>query len=269
MAKSKLSLAGSPFTANAPIPLQATGIIYGTTGALKSYTVFSSCPQPILTFNFDGGRDLPAFHRAQEEGVEIYRAPFFMPEEIDKMEPDQGKKIARKHADDFWKAYDWAIDRSIKNEIGTICIDTFNELKPILCGSVCGQTEIGFKQYRAQGILNQLCRSLIVKAKRGRAHLVIIARESEIYVDDKGTGRYKPKVPQPLVEESDWSAYLKVDTKRRGKDLEIIPKITMSKCGGNFTEVGRTYTPDDWEDDGPFAWICYNQWLNSKLEDWK
>lgn len=269
MAKSRLSLTGSPFSSAAPTALQATGILYGTTGALKSYTVFSSCPQPVLTLNFDGGRDIPAFERAKEAGIEIYRAPFFMAEEIDKMEPDQGKRIARKYADDFWKAYDWAIERSIKDEIGTICIDTFNELKPILCGSVCGRTEIAFKQYRSQGALNHLCRSLVVKAKRGKAHLVIIARESEIYVDDKGTGRFKPKVPQPLLEEVDWAAYLKVDTKKRGKDIDILPKVTMSKCGGNFTEVGRTYTPDDWENDGPFAWICYNQWLNSKLEDWK
>lgn len=275
MSRSKLSLTGSPFSASAPTKLQATGILYGQTGMLKTSLIFSHCPQPIVSLNFDGGRDIQALHRAQDQGVEVYRAPILMTEKIDSMEADQAKRVATKYADEFWKAYQWAIEKGKKNEVGTIVIDTFEELKPILCGSICGRTEIAFKQNRAKGALNKLCRDLIFMAKQGKAHLMIVARETEIYVDDKGTGRYKPRVPPALLEVVDWAGYVKVEAKKRGKEVDIIPRITMSKCGGNWLEMGKTYTPDDWidpdtgENDGPFAWICYNQWTKSKIEDWK
>lgn len=266
--RSKLSLSGSSFSSTAKESQQANFILCGGTGEMKSSIIFSSCPEPILTLNFDG-RDIPAFHRAQDEGVEIYRVPLRMSEDIDKLEPDRAKAVARKYLDAFNKEYDWAIEHSARGEVGTICIDTFGELKPILCGAILGRSEIAFKQIRAQGILNQMCREIVNKARRGKAHLAILARESEIYVNDKGTGKYKPKVPSALMEAVDWAGYLKVETKQRGKQIDLFPRITMVKCGGNLGELGRTYTPDDWEDDGPFAWICYNQWLKSEIEDWK
>lgn len=271
----KLSLTGSPFSSSAPSKLQATGILYGQTGMLKTSLIFEHCPEPVCSINFDGGRDLQAKERADDLGREVYRAPIQMTEKIDSMEVEAAKRISQKYANEFWKAYEWAIDKGKRGEVGTIVIDTFEELKPILCGSICGRSEIAFKQNRAKGALNKLCRDIVFMAKQGKAHLMIVARETEIYVDDKGTGRYKPRVPPALLEVVDWAGYVKVETKKRGKDVEIIPRITMTKTGGNWLENGKVYTPDDWTDpetgevDGPFAWICYNQWLKSKIEDWK
>lgn len=270
MAKSRLSLAGSPFSSDAPSKLQATGILYGQTGMLKTSLIFEHCPEPICSINFDGGRDVQALERVRDEiGREVYRAPIQMTEKIDSMEAEQAKRVAKKYADEFWKAYEWAIERGKRGEVGTIVIDTFEELKPILCGSICGRSEIAFKQNRAKGALNKMCRDIVFMAKQGKAHLMIVARETEIYVDDKGTGRYKPRVPPALLEVVDWAGYVKVETRKHGKDVDIIPRITMTKTGGNWLEMGKTYTPGDWEDDGPFAWICWNQWLKSELEDWK
>lgn len=295
----KLSLVGSSFSSNPDDKFQANFILFGPTGARKSSTIFTYCPEPILTLNFDS-RDAAPFQRAQEtcsicklikddhenqdpnhpfSPIQIFRTSLRMPvgvsEKINRTtDLKQARIIGQKYLDAFWKEYNWAVEHSMKGEIGTICIDTFEELKPIICAAVYGRTEIGFQQYKAQARLNGVCRDIVNKAKEGSAHLAIIARESEIYINEKGIGRFRPRVPKPLLEAVNWSAY--IDFKSNGGIQTNEIEITMGKCGGNAAEVGAKYTERGdrqgngaWQEDGPFAYICWNQWSRSELEDWK
>lgn len=301
------------FTSSTPTgQLHTTSVLYGKTGAQKSSTVFLYWPQPIYTINFDTGRDIPAFERAKntcsickvyvddhdESGsdgnapahdftpIEIYRSPLSSSVDFDKLGKEPAKKEGERQLNEFWRDYTHALDKCAAaaaktGKAGTICIDTFGELKPRICAAITGSSEIPFKMYKAQGRLNQTCRDIVARAKHARVNLVIVARESEIYRTDKvsgvekGTGKYKPKIPPALLEAVDFAAYIDVsvetvrnrDTKQR--ETLVTPSITMYKCGGNTSELFATYTPDDWGKHGPFAWITWNQFLNTRIKDWK
>lgn len=269
----------------------SVSILFGPPGARKSSTAFLSCPEPIRTINFDG-RDIPAMDRAKDtcsvcgkmfdkhkgedhkfKPIDIERSELQTTEDFDKMDPEVAKKLAREMMSAFWRDYELALKICAPNprtkKRGTIVIDTFEEFKPILCASILGTAAIPYKQLRAQGRLNQICRDIVARARRAKVNLVILAREAEIYSNDKGTGYYKPKAPGALLESVDWAGFIEVKSEIRGKKANITPRITMMKCGGNDGELFKIYTPDDWGDDGAFAWICYNQWLKSEIEDWR
>lgn len=285
----------------------STSILYGPTGAQKSSTVFLHWPEPIYTLNFDGGRDIPAFLRAKStcsicgimrdeheedeglaakdgnarhpfRGTTIHRADLSSFIDFDELGKDSAIREGKKQLAEFYRDYHHALEEaSASRRPGTICIDTFGELKPRICASIIGSSEIPFKQLKAQGRLNQICRDIVNKARVAKVHLVIIARESEIYVNrlvdgktiSKATGYFKPKVPPALLQEVDWAGYIDLKVETRRKETTVIPSITMFKCGGNTSELRAKYTPEDWGEDGPFAWVCYNQWLDSELKDWK
>lgn len=279
------------FSSTVRTDFYAIAILFGPPGARKSSTVFLSCPEPIRTLNFDG-RDIPAFERAKDtcsicrkmadkhkgedhkfKPIDIERSELQTTEDFDKAEPEAAQKKARALITAFWRDYELALKVCAPNpktkRRGTVVIDTFEELKPILCASILGTTEIPYKQLRAQGRLNQICRDIVARARRAKVNLIILARESEIYVNDKGTGYYKPKAPRALLESADWAGFIEVKSQVRAKKAVITPQVTMMKCGGNDGELFKLYTEDDWRDDGAFAWICYNQWLKSEIEDWR
>lgn len=285
----------------------STSILYGPTGAQKSSTVFLHWPEPIYTLNFDGGRDIPAFLRAQgtcsicgvmrdehEENEELaakdgndhhpFRSPSIHRSDLssfidfDELGKDSAIREGKKQLADFYRDYHHALEEaSASKRPGTICIDTFGELKPRICASIIGSSDIPYKQLKAQGRLNQICRDIVNKARVAKVHLVIIARESEVYVNrlidgktvSKATGYFKPKVPPALLQEVDWAGYIDLKVETRRKETTVIPSITMFKCGGNTSELRAKYTPEDWQDDGPFAYVCWNQWLDSEIEDWR
>lgn len=262
-----LSLTGSDFSADTDQKIfKATCLIYGPPGSCKNTVAFSA-PGPIFIINLDD-RDGPAIKRARKvSGKEIYRCSIKLPDDIDDMGEEKAKAAAKPLLDKFQKNYKWACDKGKQGEIGTIVIDTAGEVTEIVSAATCGMTEIPFDHGRTRGRVNAFWRDFIVRrAKSCNVNLVILGREKEIWIGKKATGIFGPRVPSALLAAVDWAAYSSIVT-RAGKMLPEY-QLTMSKCGGDLMDIGQTLTEKDWKDDGPFAYICYNQWDGSKWSDW-
>lgn len=265
---SKLSLLGSDFSSTVKPKFQSLSLLYGDAGTLKSSFVYLYCPEPVFMLNYDG-RDIPAFERARDLGREVYRVQIDLPREIDTMDLKKARDLAQGIQSKAMKNYYWCLKEAQKGNIATIGWDTATEATRVQAASLCGRTQAPNNDYgRTKGYINSIWMEDIGKACRETpAHLVILSRAKEIWIDNKPSGHYEFRCPEAVNEAVDWSGNIRLKRRPNGtltKESEIMIAKTV-----NLGEVGKVYGARDWQDDGPFSWICYNQWLKSELEDWK
>lgn len=265
----RLSLAGSDFEARPSNKWQANVLLCGAAGSKKTTFPLEYCPEPILLLNHDG-RDGPAVRRAQEElGREVYPVHINLPARLNAMDPDKAKVHGKAALERFFKNYEWGIEKGIKGEVGTIVIDTATELTMVMAAALCGRTMAPNNDYgRTKGRINGMwLADIFGLAREGKAHLVVLSRAKEIWVDNKPTGYFEPRCPETVFDEADWVGNIRLKRKPSGgltKDTEIV----LTKAGGDLADISRTFTARDWEEDGPFAYICERQFPGSEVEDW-
>lgn len=264
---SKLSLAGSDFSSEIKPKFQSLSLIYGDAGTLKSSFAFLHCPEPVFSLNFDG-RDWDAFQRAKDQGREVYRVQFDLPAGIDSMEVAKAKEIAKKIQDKVVRNYQWCLNEAQKGNIATIFWDTATEATRVLAAALCGRTQAPNNDFgRTKGHINQFWMEDVGKAARQTpAHLVILSRAKEIWIDNKPSGYYEFRCPEAVNESVDWSANIRLRRLPNGK-LTKDSELMITKAV-NIAEVGKVYTARDWQEDGPFAYTCWQMWEKSDIEDW-
>lgn len=268
MAKSKLSLTGSDFSSSIPSKFQSLSLIYGDAGTLKSSFAYLYCPEPVFLINFDG-RDLPAFERARDLGREVYRVQIDLPADIDSMDIKKAQELGKSILAKTMKNYRWCLDQARAGNIATIGWDTATEATRLMATAFCGRTQAPNNDFgRTKGHINSLWMEDIGKAARQTpAHLVILSRAKEIWIDNKPSGYYEFRCPEAVNESVDWSANIRLRRLPNGK-LTKDSELMIAKAV-NIAEVGKVYTARDWQEDGPFAYTCWQMWEKSEIEDWK
>lgn len=263
-----LSLSGSDFSRELDKKYQANVLLFGDAGCKKTSFGLLHCPDPVLILNFDG-RHYPAMRRAQKSGRDVADVVIKLPSGINQLEIERAKKLGKDAYDKFYHNFEWGVEQGIKGNVRTIVLDTATELTTHMSTMVCGRTVTPNNDYgRAKGKINSIWREDIFnRAREGKAHLIVLSRAKAIWKDNKPTGYYEFRCPDVVNDEADWSGNIRLKRKGTGALTPNI-EIMMTKAGGNLMDVGQIFDEKDWKDDGPFAYICYNQWDGSKWSDW-
>lgn len=248
-------------------PLQANVLLYGDGGNAKTSFALLHCPQPVLNINCDR-RDGPALERARRLRRDVERVEFYLPTRINRTEIGEAKRKAKPLLERLERTIEWAVDESKKGNIGTIAIDTANEVSGIVSAAHCGRTQSPKNDYGVtKGLVNQFWWDVFGLAREGKAHLIVLSRAKAIWKDNKPTGFFAYRCPSVVNDACDWAGNIRLKTTKTGRPLKDF-EIMITKSGGDLTEIGEVYDEDDWEEYGPFAFICSKQWKKSAVEDW-
>lgn len=269
-----LSPGASDFTILSAPKKQANLYISGEGGQGKTSFVTRYAPDPIACINVDR-RDQQAIYEALQMGRRILRTEVDFRMRLG-MTTDDLKLTARACLDRTIANMEWAIEESLKGNIRSIFIDTGTELSEIMKIAFDGtrdKTKEGAFG-KDTDYVNQEWWRLFNLARQGQAHFIVATRSKEIWKDNgKGfqvaTGKHTYRAPHVIHDASDWGGLIRLkkglggQTKKKW-ELEII------KAGVNISQLGAVYDEEEWGDMGPFAYACYQQYINtSNPEDWQ
>jgi len=259
-------------TPTTPKP-QTIGLVFGGDGSGKTSFVTKFCPGPFALFGLDG-RSQTAVKEAADEGVKVH----FL--ELDPVNTNLGvgrdKKVessCKKYVEKFMKNLELVVQDSLKpNGVKTICIDTGTELSEHVTLSVRGHLGIEKDYGKSKDMINRIWWRICNLGRMSNAHLIILAREKELWEDNKPSG-VMSFVGNPIMNSTaDWTANIKVISpkvnKKRKRISEVKFQLQMTKAGKNIGELGAIYDSDQWGELGPFAFICMTQYPNVDVDVW-
>ncbi len=268
---------GSDFTEPTKPKPQSNCVIIGKSGQGKSSFVLKYAPEPIAFINLDGRADSAAY-RAKEAGRKIHFLKIDMPANPTRLDDKTLRAAAQKAVNQFVRNYEWAVDQSLRGNIRTIAADTATEYAGLVNMAITGRVDRVKGDYgKSKDMINREFWRLFNLARSGNAHLVLLAREQEIWENNEPTGRLKARGPEVIEDGADWCGVIRLATGAKpGKKIVVKRssvvkefELLITKGGVNIEELGQLYTQAEWGDEGPFAYANYKQFEEtSELEDW-
>ena len=287
-----VSSIGGLFSVDSDPHAQCVCLIFGESGCGKSAFALGTpgsngnwlcagAPGPIAVLNLDG-RDGDVVNKARAAGKVVHRARIVIPAEMRSEKAEvpttlvRGKeKRTKDELDDavelalntFWVQFRLAVSASLTGAVRTIVIDTGAELSNLSAhkakGHLGGQKDFG----RSKARVNLDMQRLYLEARRGKAHLIVLARSKDEYKNDNATGQQTIVGNMSLWEFADWVGELSLRRGKVSKSFEGF-QIKMRKSGCNIHEEGKVYTDKDWGVMGPFVYCCMKQYTTAKPSNW-
>ncbi len=260
---SSLSAAGDFVSISSPTR-QANILIYGTEGTGKSTFCTRYAPDPIRIISLDGRAD-DCVWEAQQMGKDIAIAKLFMP--IRTMTREETKAEAQALLARIQSNFELA-ERSAR----TILIDTVTEFAEICKLAFDGTIEKTKEHSHGEPgdfTNRQIWRMANLTRQNKRCHLIFTARMSEIWKDQKPTGKFKAQCPKAAIAAVDWAGQIKNKTKM-GQVKRDEWELEITKAGTNNLELFEVYDSETWDKfGGPFVYACMMNYKDSTPEDWK
>lgn len=243
---------------------QANILIYGMEGTGKTTFCTRFAPEPVRVISLDGRADDCVFE-AEQMGRDVKIAKFFMP--IRAMNQTETKKAAQDLLDRINYNFEIAIQTA-----RTVLVDTTKELQEICKLAFDGTMEkVKEHSHGEDGHFanRQIWKMANLARQQKRCHLIFTARMTEIWKDQKPTGRFKAECPKATAAAVDWAGQLRNKVKM-GQVKKDEWELEITKAGTNNLELFEVYDSDMWDPfGGPFVYACMMNYKDSAPEDWK
>lgn len=262
--KPEVTIQGSDFTLPPSPQRQAIVLMFGNAGEGKTTAGLTHAPSPVAFFDIDQ-RGLYAAQKAQAAGQVIHYTSIPYPADITKMTDAVAKTTAQASWDKFRKNYEIAVRESQNGNIRTIVIDTATELDELITIAIKGRIDKKNDDYgRSDAIIKAGLGQTIKMSREGRANLLMLARAKSLW--DSG-GKFAHRGHDTLKYDADLAGHIRLGTpigRQRPKfELEV------TKAGIDIQQFGQVYKEDDWDELGPFVYMCLMNYPGSKVRDWR
>lgn len=252
-------------------PRQANIAIYGEDGTGKTDFCVMRAPTPIVVLNFDGRADDIVREARVEYGRDVRMGRFMVTHK--NLDEAAMQVEAEKVRERIFRNFEIAIDEAVRGRVRTILFDTATELDDIFKLSLDGTLKMTklSSHGKGQDFANRHWWRIFNLAREAKAaHVIVTARMGEIWVDDKPTGKFKPKCSKAVNAAVDWSAQIRL--KSKFGQAKPTRELYVTKAGTNGDELFETYTEDQWSKppfESPFVYGCVMNYKDSVPEDWK
>jgi hypothetical protein len=273
------------FESSSGLTVRQNIYISGEEGSGKTGFIIRHCPGPIALIGYDG-RAREEVEKAHRRGEIVHYLNIPWSKLGNWSDSNKLKAEAREVLTRTVNNLKWAVGQSLKyNNIGTICLDGGSELSEIIDLAFDGKAEDRGDVFgKDSNYVGKRLWGIYELINLSKAHFVITTRASLIFEnDDKGrkkaSGKHKYKGNKVIGQASNWGCHLELDPSRhegvskKTLDPEKLQVVEISKAGRDLREQWKRYTKDDWEDNGPFAFICWKQnrelFPEMTVEDWR
>lgn len=264
------------FSSNNEPSKKAKLMLFSETGVGKTDFICRNCPGEIAIFDFDG-RSLRTVEKVRAEtGKIIHHVDIFLPGE--EGTPEETRIFALDSINKTIRNLKWCVKQSLLGKIKVIGFDGASEYN-LLCklaydGCKTELVEGKIKETKSWGkdtdFINHQFWRIFNICRRGNAHLIMTAREKEIYKDHNATGDFTFRATKVINEAVDFSLQLKAKDKlepgSKGKKYEI-EVIKAGVDDRSDSKVGKVYKEKDWQRYGAFAAICADVY-GGDVADW-
>lgn len=242
---------------------QANILIYGTEGTGKTSFCTRYAPCPIKVISLDGRCD-DAAYEAVRLGRDVSIARLFMP--ANTMTRDQTKREAESLLDTINEQFEIAISSA-----RTVLVDTVTELAEICKLALDGTIEKTREHSHGEDgdFKNRQIWKMANLARQSKCHLIFTARMTEIWKDQKPTGRFKPQCPKATLAAVDWAGQIRIRDMKMGMKSPQF-EIEITKAGTDIEQLFEVYDESLWEPfGGPFVYACTMNYKDSDPSDWE
>lgn len=250
---------------------QANICLMGEDGTGKTSFATRYAPEPVVVLSFDG-RSRQAVKEAREDlGRKVDLIEIAVTHKA--LPPDEMKLHAREVVERTMYTYETLIEESKKGRVRTILWDTATEYSEILKLAYDGtmeQTKEGAKGTDKDFISRQWWRIFnLAREAESKAHVIVTARTTEIWKNDKPTGAFKPKCNRTVMSAVDFTMMIRMKKDWGGKSTgEFEIEVTNPKT--NIDELYEVYDASMWGAvGGPFVYACCMNYKDSVPSDWK
>lgn len=250
---------------------QANILIYGEEKTGKTTFCTRYAPDPIRVLSLDGRAQDAVYEAVNEYGRDVKLAELFMPDGYrtdTESERNETKSIARNLLERIHQNFEIAINNP---SVRCILVDTLKELEEISKLALDGTMEkVKEHSHGEPGDYanRQVWKMANLARRKKNTHVIFTARATEIWEDQKPTGRFKPQCPKAGKAAVDWAGQIRL-VKSFG---QAKPKfeIEITSAGTNNEELLEVYTEDKWNLlGGPFVYACVQNYKDSIPDDWK
>lgn len=264
MATSNPTIAGSDFTLPPAPKRQAIVLLFGNAGEGKTTTGLSHAPGEVAFFDIDG-RGLYAAQKAQADGKVIHYTSIPFPSDIAKLGDAVAKTTAQLSWDKFRKNYEIAVRESQKGNIRTIVIDTATELDELVTIMIKGRIDKKNDDYgKSDAIIKAALGQTIKMSREGQANLLMLARAKPIW---ESNGKFMHRGHDTLKYDADLAGHIRLQQQIGNRKPKF--ELEVTKAGIDIDQLGQVYKEDDWDELGPFVYMCLMNYPGSKARDWR
>lgn len=253
---------------------QCNALLFGAASSGKTSFATMFAPHPVVTINFDN-RDTHAIRKAREGGRSIGRIHVpYTAKDVTNLDEVEAKRIGESAMGQVVKNFEIAVRESQRGNVRTICIDTGTEYSEIVTLAIRGGLGKANDYGRSKDMINRVWWHMFNTAREGNAHLLILARDKEIWNGGEPTGRYTFRGPEVMIDGVDWAGWMRLKKAGGGLGKKAVKvtkdfELEITKAGINIAELGEVYTKETWEAlGGPFCCACVMQYEGSDVEDW-
>jgi hypothetical protein len=249
-------------------PKRCVCVAYGKTGSGKTHFALSQSPGPVYTLNYDD-RDRSTILQCQGPPFNQLIARAHIPFAVhDKMPDALIKSEASRAVSETQRILDIACLEAEKGNCQTIVFDTGTEFTDPAWLSLVGTlADVKDPYGKLSGALKSMVRRMIHQCRNAGAHVIILAREKEIWKPGKAnegggpTGVFVPRINDAFLESSDFVIEVR-EHKRARFDEPLTWEISVQNAKVRKGEQGRVYHQAEWEGLGAFKYAAIMQGYN-------
>jgi len=153
---------------------------------------------------------------------------------------------------------------------GTIVLNTGSELSDLVTLAIRGSFDKAKDYGDSKATITRQMMRFFAIARESRCHLVVLARPASVWRNNEPTGKNKARGHEFISEGPDWVGELRMKVRRPTSDnpLPFEHEIEILKAGVNLEMIGKVFKSSEWGPIPPFAWVNFNMFRGSALEDW-
>lgn len=246
---------------------QANILIYGEPKTGKTTFCTRYAPDPVLVLSFDGRSDDAVYEAVTDHGRNVKLANILMPEQ--KMDRAETKRVAQALLDKAVYNAEVAVRKSKDRSARTLLVDGLKQFEEI-CKLALDGTMEKVKEH-SHGEDKDFCNRQVWRlanlARKSRTlHIIFTSDMTEIWKDQKPTGRFKYQGPKAALKAVDWAGQIRLKTGYGDPKFEL----EITSAGTNIDELYEVYDASMWDAvGGPFVYACCMNYRDSVPSDWK
>lgn len=246
---------------------QANILIYGEPKTGKTTFCTRYAPDPVLVLSFDGRSDDAVYDAVTEYGRNVKLANVLMPEQ--KMSREETKRTAQDLLDRAVFNAEIAVRKSKSGGARTLLVDGLKQFEEI-CKLALDGTMEKVKEH-SHGEDKDFCNRQVwrlanLARKSHSLHIIFTSDMTEIWKDQKPTGRFRYQGPKAALKAVDWAAQIRLKTGYGDPKFEL----EITSAGTNIDELYEVYDASMWDMvGGPFVYACCMNYKDSVPGDWK